>query len=573
MGLFHIATVAALAVCSTAAPAEPRAAKPKSFLKDLGNSTWIIGNGIWNMTQGRQYGVKLMYKGKDRVGPTATGHYVSYNGAASDLSWTSAAIADSGKDWINVKFTAKEGDFHWVIYDDLAGAYQYFVNHALPTLGEFRTLWRLSNTSFPNGHTNIKDGALPALSEYAAATNVQDETWQKADGTFLTKYDWAAFVREQTYYGVYGDEVGSWYINPGKDYYNGDHLKQELMVHRESKTGDAVQLNMIHGTHYLARSSDNFTDGKTWGPWLWYLNDGSKSDAKKRWKKEDKAWPYSWFKDTAYQSRGSVSGKLILSDGRPAAGAAVFLGDSNSALSTADQGKDYYYTAYADKQGKFEIDDVRTGTYGLYAWGNGGSIADVTTSFVKNDVVVAKEKTTHLKTLDWTVTDKSKRIFQIGDFDRTSRGFAHSGPTPFEHGRISNAPGNLTYTVGESSPSDWYFGQTNLGTWSIKFGLESIPESATAAKLYTSLAGFSQGTKSNILVNDKKIGNISSNAVLLVSSQDTYRGATQAGEWRNLQWDVNKELLKVGENKVDIAVIETTRWRGWLWDSVVLEWV
>jgi rhamnogalacturonan endolyase len=24
--------------------------------------------------------------------------------------------------------------------------------------------------------------------------------------------------------------VGSWYLNPGKDYYNGDHLKQELMV-------------------------------------------------------------------------------------------------------------------------------------------------------------------------------------------------------------------------------------------------------------------------------------------------------------------------------------------------------
>lgn len=249
MGFFRIAGIATLTAYASAAPAEQRAAKPKSFLKDLGNSTWVIGNGIWNMTQGRQYGVKLMYQGKDRVGPTATGHYVSYSeplffqyatyssnkkpdGAQSDLNWTSAAIVDSGKDWINVQFTAKEGDFHWVIYDDLAGAYQYFVNHALPTLGEFRTLWRLGNDSFTHGHTNVKDGELPPLSEYAAATNVQDETWQKADGSFLTKYDWSAFVREQTYYGVYGDDVGSWYINPGKDYYNGDHLKQELMVRR-----------------------------------------------------------------------------------------------------------------------------------------------------------------------------------------------------------------------------------------------------------------------------------------------------------------------------------------------------
>jgi rhamnogalacturonan endolyase len=152
------------------------------------------------------------------------------DGAASDLNWTSAAIVDSDTDYINVKFTAKEGDFHWVIYDDLPGAYQYFVNHDLPTLGEFRTLWRLDNTSFPRGHTNVKDGVLPALEEYRQATNVQDETWQKADGSFLTKYDWSGFVRDQTYYGVYGDEVGSWYLNPGKDYYNGDHLKQELMV-------------------------------------------------------------------------------------------------------------------------------------------------------------------------------------------------------------------------------------------------------------------------------------------------------------------------------------------------------
>jgi hypothetical protein len=42
---------------------------------------------IWNMTQGRQYGVKLWYKGKDRVGPIATGHYVSYSkiSPASDV--------------------------------------------------------------------------------------------------------------------------------------------------------------------------------------------------------------------------------------------------------------------------------------------------------------------------------------------------------------------------------------------------------------------------------------------------------------------------------------------------------
>lgn len=145
------------------------------------------------------------------------------------------------------------------------------MNHALPTLGEFRTLWRLDNTSFPNGRTNIKDDALPTLAEIASGTKVQDETWQLADGSYITKYDWTAWIRDQDYYGVYGEEFGSWYINPGKDYYNGNHLKQELMVHRESSTGDAVQLNMIHGTHFMVSSNDVFPDGKVWGPWLWYL--------------------------------------------------------------------------------------------------------------------------------------------------------------------------------------------------------------------------------------------------------------------------------------------------------------
>jgi rhamnogalacturonan endolyase len=117
-----------------------------------------------------------------------------------------------------------------VIYDDLPGAYQYFVNKALPVLGEFRTLFRLDNTTFTNGYTAIKDGPLPPFAEYLNATKVQDETWEKADGTYLTKYDWSTFIRDNIVYGVYGESFGSWYIYPGKDEYNGDNLKQELLV-------------------------------------------------------------------------------------------------------------------------------------------------------------------------------------------------------------------------------------------------------------------------------------------------------------------------------------------------------
>lgn len=193
------------------------------------------------------------------------------DGAESDLNWTSVRVHRETDEFLDISFTAVEGDFHWVIYHDFAGAYQYFINHALPALGEFRTLFRLDNETFPNGRTEVKDEPLPALAEILNSTKVQDETWQRADGTYITKYDWATFIRNTDFYGVYGDDFGSWYIVPGKDDYNGNHLKQELMVHRESQTGDAVQLNMIHGTHYQAASNDTFADGRTWGPWLWYL--------------------------------------------------------------------------------------------------------------------------------------------------------------------------------------------------------------------------------------------------------------------------------------------------------------
>jgi rhamnogalacturonan endolyase len=62
-------------------------------------------------------------------------------------------------------FSANEGDMHWVIYPDLAGAYQYFVNRGLPVLGEFRTLFRLDNTTFFTGKTNIKDGTYSMRAE------------------------------------------------------------------------------------------------------------------------------------------------------------------------------------------------------------------------------------------------------------------------------------------------------------------------------------------------------------------------------------------------------------------------
>ena len=74
-----------LIAAAVAAPLEERDKKPKSFLKEIGNATWVLGNELWNVTQNRQYANQLWYRGQDRVGK-AVGHYVSYSASLSTSS-------------------------------------------------------------------------------------------------------------------------------------------------------------------------------------------------------------------------------------------------------------------------------------------------------------------------------------------------------------------------------------------------------------------------------------------------------------------------------------------------------
>jgi rhamnogalacturonan endolyase len=533
------------------------------------------------------------------IGVLCNANTLPQDGAASNLNWTSASIVNkgtiSGSKYIEIKFTAIEGDMHWIIVSGLAGAYQYFVNHNLPTLGEFRTLWRLDNTTFVKGKTDVRDEGLPPLDEYLAENKVQDETWLKPDGSgYITKYDFTSWIRTQTYYGVYGDNFGSWYINAGKDYYNGNHLKQELMVHRESATGDAVQLNMIHGTHFQVSATDVFPDGKLWGPWLWYLNNGSKADAEHRARQEFAAWPYPWLEDEGYQARGSVRGRLVLSDGRPAANAAVFLGDNAPNKTALDMGSDYYYTSYADAHGNFEIHDVRAAVYGLQAWSNGGSIADVTTSLLHGDVVVGAGRATDLRNLAWPVSHRTK-LFQVGDFDRYSYGFQYGG-APHQHALVDECPADLIYTVGTSSTEDWCFGQSKPGNWTIVFDVASknsskpwppsSPYGGTKGTspanvtLIVSLAGYSSGTSSSVWANDVLIGSLTSGAAAadgnvtgaLANDPCLYRSGTAAGEWRYFEFPFAASVLRNGSNAITFQVTKNSTWHGFMWDSIVLEW-
>ncbi|KAG9528325.1 polysaccharide lyase family 4 protein, partial [Aureobasidium melanogenum] len=487
------------------------------FLQQTSNNTWVLGNDIWNITQGPIYATKLFFQGKDAIG-SAAGHYVGADGE-NNLVWESASIVNKGDTFIDVSFVSEKGDLHWVIHDDLAGSYQYFVNRALGDISILRSLFRLDPDRFPNGRTYLKDEPLPSFAAIQNATKVQDETFETSNGTYITKYDWANYVRDRDFHGVYGPSTGSWYIHPSTDYFSGNHLKQTL------------------------------------------TNDGDVADAARKHEEELSKWPYPWVNNTAYHSRGSVTGSLRLSDGRVAAGAAVFLGDSDIKAPLA-QGTNYYYTTYVDAAGRFNFSNVRTGEYGLYAWSNGGEIADVYTNFTKAGIDVKGK--TNLSTLTWPVPS-NERIFQIGEFDKKTTGFINSGP--YHHGLAALSPANLTYTVGISNISDWYYASSNIGSWKVEFHVPVLK--TPTAKLVVSLAGYSQSTALTISINDVVLDSLTKDNVSTDAS--VYRSGTVSGEWHQFEYVVDN--LKQGRNVVSFEVDRYVLWRGFLWDAVALEWI
>lgn len=235
-------------------------------------------------------------------------------------------------------------------------------------------------------------------------------------------------------------------------------------------------------------------------------------------------------------------------------------------------GSAYYYTAYADDEGSFVFDSVREGTYGFQAWSNGSAIADVTTSFLQNDVEVAANKSTDLGSLQWAISNKTK-LFQVGDFDRYAYGFKYGG-APHAHAVMDKCPTDILYTVESSATEDWCFAQTYLGNWTIAFDVaKNASASGQNATLIVSLAAYTTGTSADIILNEKHlVGNLTSGTPDLLNDPGLYRSATVAGEWRYLEFEFDAGLLGSGTNNLTFEVTRNTTWHGIMWDSIVLEW-
>lgn len=297
-------------------------------------------------------------------------------------------------------------------------------------------------------------------------------------------------------------------------------------------------------------------------------------DVAERRKQELEKFPYSWLPDAAYHSRGEITGSLRLSDGRPASGASVFLGDTDTSIRPLVQGDNYYYTTTAEADGSFSFSDVRAGSYGLYAWSNGGDIADVYTNATVTPIAVEADKTTALGEVEWALPTGRKQIFQVGEFDKKAVGFKNGG-LPYQHGVTEESPANLTFRVGESDAAeDWYYAISKPGKWTIEFEVGAADLAAHAngtALLSLSLAGYSQSTAVDVDVNGEVVGALSKD--VFTSDPALYRSGKTSGEWRFVQYEIGAGArLVAGANTVGFTVTRYVQWRGVLWDSIILEW-
>jgi rhamnogalacturonan endolyase len=557
----RILVSAAALLAATLTPLPARAADPPAAVQlQVSGMTAVMSNGIYQATfNSSGMARSLVFHGRELIGP-AKGFYSSVNGG-TQFSPTALNVVTNTPEMADIAYVSPWGELHYVTRSGVSGLYSYFVATGIGTVGEWRTLYRVDGSIFRNGFNAERTGTFPTLAQIQGATKLQDETFQFADGTVYTKYDYASYVAQDHVHGVFGGGLGVWMIPASHEYFNGGPMKQELMVHVESNTGDGVVLNMLAATHF-GNPSIAIPSGKIFGPWLVYFNDGSIADAQARAAQEEAAWPYTWLANPQFPlDRTTVRGTIRLADGRPAQRAIVTLGQPGGDLYT--QGSDYLFSAQADARGTFTIPKVRPGTYSLYAFANGGRIGDVTDQFQRDGIAVGGASVS-LGAMTWTPPAAGRQLWRIGNADRTAAEF-RLGDLPRQYGLFDQVPADLTYTIGTSTPAtDWYYAQTKVGTWNVNFNLGQVPTGT--AVLTVPVASASRTPTVEIDVNGTAVQTLS-----FGNDQTIYRSGNRSGFYQPQRISFPASLLRGGANTVAFRMTAVSGGGGIMYDTVRLD--
>jgi rhamnogalacturonan endolyase len=419
-------------------------------------------------------------------------------------------------------------------------------------------------------------------------------------GQIEHKYDYSALQFNIPAYGWAGvkDQVGLWFINPSCEYLSGGATKVELTGHLDDNEGAApTLLDYWRGSHYggsVCSMASNETWCKVVGPILIYCNAGA--DPVTLWKealgraaKEAAAWPFDWVQGVDYPhkaQRGAVSGQLILTDSQcpglsisnvlaglaapdyTLAGGRGYGGFGPRLVDWQMDAKYYQFWVRGDAQGRFNIQNVRPGTYTLHVIADG-----VPGEFTRDNVVVAAGQSIALGELRWQPVHYGRQLWQIGAPNRSAEEFLH-GDHYWQWGLYyqytNDFPNDVNYIIGQSDfHKDWNYAEVPRGreggtTWTIRFTFQGAPRGRATLRL--GLAGASVRGGIQLAVNGASAGGTGPLLDTAVIRRDGIRGY-----WVERDVAFDGALLRDGENALTLSIPGNNPASGVEYDFVRLE--
>jgi len=335
---------------------------PASVAEDENNV--VLDNGLVSLTLARRGGrgssIKFRQKGRDVE--VANGKSVLYfdvgGGRVYPVADADCKLLQKGPDAAEVAWTGKPtqrfpfaAEMHCVLPRGESGFYLYAVfrhgaGMAAGSVGETRFVIKgVPGTQLFTHHVvdDRRKGPYPTA---AVVEQIQDATWRLEDGSIYTKYDNCAYLAHHHVHGMAGHGLGMWMIFPSNEFIGGGPFKQELTVHKEN-----TLLGMLVGGHFGSgglRFKEDELWAKVYGPLFVYLNEGNTvdaawADAKQRAAAEVAKWPYPWLIHGDYPlERGTVRGRVLLTDGTSAKGAWAMLVPPNEDWTQVLKGYDFW---------------------------------------------------------------------------------------------------------------------------------------------------------------------------------------------------------------------------------------
>jgi rhamnogalacturonan endolyase len=393
------------------------------------------------------------------------------------------------------------------------------------------------------------------------------------------------------------NHVGFWCLNASMEYMSGGPTKVEFEGHRDTNAVAApCVLNYWRSSHYGGAVVD-VAEGEHWtkvvGPFMLYVNGGADpqamyDDAKAQQRKQAAAWPYDWVAGVDYprpSERASVRGRLALTDPHAPGGAKmtnVRVGLTAAAwkspmpagpgggariIDWQQDAKNYQFWTRATDDGRFELANVRPGTYTLHAFADG-----VLGEFAQTGVTIASGSV-DLGQIVWAPVRHGRQLWDIGIPNRNGaelfKGEAYWEPEiPLEYAKLF--PNDVNFVVGKGDyRKDWFFQQVPHNEDPAAksepfFGIRAATPHGRAA-LRLALCGTAT-RQLEVTVNDRPAGTI---ALPMGDSAIARHG--RQGLWYERELTFDAAMLQSGTNVLKIVVPAGPINNGILYDYVRLE--